>query len=75
MQPLEAIIVGGVIAIATGFLLWTFWPTTGRKKDRNGNPSPCATSSCGCASKDLATKRHPGKRDEKPRSPASTSPG
>lgn len=74
MQPLEAIIVGAIIAIATGFLLWTFWPTTGKKRERDGNPSPCATSSCGCAGKDLATKDD-GQREPKPRSPASTIPG
>lgn len=72
MQPLEAIIVGAIIAMATGFLLWTFWPTTGKKKGEKGDLSPCANSSCGCTGKELAA-RAPADRRE-PDSSAPTIP-
>lgn len=74
MQPLEAIIVGGIIAIATGFLLWTFWPTTGKRKNEKGNRSACASKSCGCAGKELAVPTD-ADRERATRSSASTVSG
>ena len=48
MQLLEAILVGGIIALSTGFLLRTFWPKgTSAKKDETTAPS--CQASCGCA--------------------------